>query len=76
MQMTNPDAYQTEREFLEAIMARSNDPDLIIAIDELDHADRIEIRVKLQAAGCDIMPRNLWYDYATQTWIDAESALI
>lgn len=38
-------------------------------IDTLSHAERIELRTKLEASGCRMLARNLYFDYELQMWI-------
>ena len=46
--------------------------DVILAIDALPHGERVRVRqIVGEMYGPDVpLPRNLYYDYATQVWID------
>lgn len=52
--------------------ARSNAQRLICAqlIDALSNADRLRVRNGAILAGVKLLPRNLYFNYQTQTWID------
>ena len=39
-------------------------------IDELTDAERVTLRKAAELHGMKLLPRNLYYNYATQTWID------
>lgn len=39
-------------------------------VDSLSHAERIELRQYLELFGCQKLIRSLYYDYASQSWIE------
>lgn len=39
-------------------------------VETLTHAERVQLRAELEAAGCTKLIRSLYYDYKTQTWIE------
>ena len=40
------------------------------AVNELTNAERIEVRQLALAMGAKALPRNLYYNYETQEWIE------
>lgn len=48
---------------------RSQDPTLAVMIDALSDNQRIELRNAATKAGIKALPRNLYFNYATQQWI-------
>lgn len=44
-----------------------------LAIDLMTDEQRIKLREKLENMGVEKLPRNLFYNYSTQKWIDRTS---
>lgn len=45
---------------------------LLDEISQLPNEDRLFVRRELQDRGVELLPRNLFYNYTTQEWIEEE----
>ena len=59
-------------QLIEALGNGDDSDDVILAIDALRYSERVRVRQSVgDMYGPDVpLPRNLYYDYAMQVWID------
>ncbi len=52
--------------------AKADDQMLLVAglIDGLSDGERVMVRTEAMAQGVELLPRNLYFNYETQVWID------
>ena len=60
----------TQEQIIAELIAGNKSNTLIELIDTLPNSERIEIRTVCLAQGVNELPRNLYYNYKTQSWID------